>query len=177
MPIGFDINAADFARLGHDFNRLPAEVKQVVFARAFRRVGTMTRTRVIRHNAKRIKIPQKHVRKRTSKLQGTGGTRRIRVESGWISLGELGARQGARGILTPGRSQVRSGFMATVGGGHRNAFRRVGAARLPIQKLYGPNPANDIATSPRVYEALLQDVMKSHMAKRMLHELTRILPD
>lgn len=176
MPIEIDVNAADYARLSREFNRLPAEVQNVVFARAFRRVGTMTRTRVIRENAKRIKIAQKHVRKRTSRLEGRGGTRRIRVESGWISLGELGARQGARGVITPERSQVRGGFMATVGGGHRNAFKRVGASRLPIRKLHGPNPANDIATSPRAYEAILQDVMRSHMAKRMLHELTRILP-
>ena len=170
------VDAIDFFRLSAAFRRLPATIKLKVVNRAMRRMQTMGRTRVVRLASKRIKLPQKHVRAATSLPMGTGMRREITVKSDWIPLGKLKPRQGKRGVSVPMRGSFRSAFIASMSNGHSGVFKRVGKARLPIRELYGPNPANDIATSPEPYQELLEELIVDELGGRLLHELSRALP-
>ncbi len=170
------VDARAFFALSGEFARLPRQIKTTVMRRAYGRVIGMAQTRVVRLSAKRISIPQKHVRARTKPGFARGMSRSIKVKSGWIPLAELGARAGRRGAIVKGRKSVRGSFMATMGNGHAGVFKRTGKSRLPIYQLYGPNPANDIVTSPKPFEDVLYQVARDNLAPRMLHELTRILP-
>jgi hypothetical protein len=171
------VDASDFFRLSRQLDNLPSAIKAKVIRRALRRMQTMGRTRVVRLAAKRIKIPQKHIRERTTLPYGDGQSREIVVRSNWIRLGKLGARQGVRGALVRGRKSIRGSFVLQAGAGGAGVFKRVGKARYPIRELYGPNPANDIATSPEPYQQLLNELIADELGNRMLHELSRILPD
>ncbi|MEM9734253.1 MAG: phage tail protein [Pseudomonadota bacterium] len=172
------IDARDFFNMSKEFRRLPREIKGKVMNRAYGRVMSMAKTRVVRLSAKRISIAQKHVRERVhNKANVSAAQRGLVVRSDWISLYALGARQGRRGVLVKGRKSIRGTFIANMSSGNTGVFRRAGADRLPINKMFGPNPANDVATSPDPFEDIMADVAESHLAPRMLHELLRILPD
>ncbi|MBZ8133241.1 phage tail protein [Afifella sp. IM 167] len=172
------IDTSDVARMGRHISRLPAEMRVKAASRAMSRVRSMATTRVVRRSAERIDIPQKHVRGKTrsfAAFNAGGATQVILVRSGWIPLEELGARQGKRGVSIRGRGQIRGAFRASMGSGHRGVFKRVGSARLPIRELFGPNPANDILTSPDEFLDVLEDVMRDVFAPRFLHEVDRLL--
>lgn len=65
----------------------------------------------------------------------------LRASTRLIPLIEFGARQTSQGVRAAkpwGRSQVfKSTFIATMPGGHRGVFRRVGKRRLPIVEMMG----------------------------------------
>jgi hypothetical protein len=65
----------------------------------------------------------------------------MRASTRLIPLIEFGARQTKQGVRASkpwGRAQVfKSTFLATMPGGHRGVFRRVGRKRLPIQEMMG----------------------------------------
>lgn len=169
-------DAAEFTRFEREFKRLPHQLRAKAFSRAMRRVSRTVRTRVVRRSAERISIPQKFVR-RTYTMLGTGrNTIEAVVRSGWIPLYKLGARQTRRGVTVRGRGRIDHAFIATMQSGHTGAFMRIGARRLPIRELFGPNPASDIANSPDVFEKVLVDVAETELAKRLLHETSRLLP-
>lgn len=167
-------DASDFWQLSDAFARLPAEIRTKVAARAMARVGDMGRTAVGRRIAERVKLPVGIVRERMSTYVSSGDAV-IRVKSNWISLYRLGARQTRTGVTVRARGSYRSAFIATMNGGTA-VFKREGASRFPVEALYGPNPANDIRTSPQVYQDLLIDIAERMVLPRMLHELGRILP-
>nr|WP_295465225.1 phage tail protein [Mesorhizobium sp.] len=167
-------DASDFWRLSDAFVRLPAEIRTKVTARAMARVGDMGTTRVGRRIAERVKLPVGIVRERMSTYVSSGDAI-IRVKSNWISLYRLGARQTRTGVTVRARGSYRSAFIATMNGGTA-VFKREGSSRFPVEALYGPNPANDIRTSPQVYQDLLIDIAEKTVLPRMLHELGRILP-
>lgn len=167
-------DASDFWRLSRAFERLPDDIKHKVATRAMGRVGDMGRTRVVRRIAERIKIAQAFVRGATSAWTGADGAT-IRVSSKWISLYRLGARQTRSGVTVRGRGSYRSAFIATMNGGTA-VFKREGASRFPVKALYGPNPANDVRSSPDEYQKLVEDIARQYVLPRMLHELGRILP-
>lgn len=175
--VALAVDAREFFDLSKEFKRLPAKIKTTVANRAMRRMQTMGKTRVVRLAAKRISLPQKPVRAVTTTPMSSGLKRSIVVKSGWIPLGKLKPRQGKRGVSVPKRGSYRHAFMAAMGNSHSGVFRRSGKSRLPIYELYGPNPANDIATSPEIYQKLLTELITEELAPRMLHELGRILPD
>jgi hypothetical protein len=43
--------------------------------------------------------------------------------------------------------------------------------------LFGPNPAHAITNNPEVYLDVLAEIIRDHLAPRMLHEIGRLLPD
>lgn len=132
-------------------------------------------TRVVKRLAERVDVPQKMVRERTTAYQA-GGEARVHVRSDWIPLYDIGARQTASGVMVKTRGSYRHAFIAGMKSGHVGVFRRTTSRRLPIREQFGPNPANDIVSSPDVYEQLLVDVATTHVMPRMPHELGRILP-
>lgn len=168
-------DAADFWRLSREFARLPHEIKAIVTTRAMRRVADMGRTQVVRRLVERIDVPAGVVRSRTH-AQEIGGQAIVSIRSKWIALHELGARQTRTGVTVRLRGSYRSAFIARMGSGHAGVFRRDGKARLPISELFGPNPANDVATSPDVYQQLIDQVAETHVLPRLLHEMGQALP-
>lgn len=168
-------DAGDFWRLSREFAQLPSEIRAIVTTRAMRRVADMGRTQIVRRIAERIDVGANVVRARTH-AQELGGQAIVSVRSKWIPLSELGARQTRAGVSVRLRGSYRSAFMARMGSGHAGVFRRDGKARLPISELFGPNPANDVATSPDIYQQLIDRVAETHVLPRLLHELGQALP-
>lgn len=170
-------DASDFAQLGAAIGKLPEDIRTKAAARAMRRVTEMTRTRLVRRQAPRLKLPQRLIRERTTALFNAGGnTAGVVVRSNWIPLYKLGATQGSRGVRVRLRGSYRSAFVATMGSGHTGVMKRTGTARLPIRELFGPNPAHDITNNDQVYLEMMAEVMEQVLVPRMLHELSRLLP-
>jgi len=169
------VDAREFFALSQHFAKLPKVIKERVTTRALRRMQQRGTTEAVRQASRRIKLLQKLTRPAFSPSKVSSSEARIYVKSGWIPLSKLATGQGARGVKLSGRKQIRGSFLSTMGSGHGGVFKRTGASRLPIKELYGPNPANDIATSPDEYADLIADIMGKELGGRMLHELGRAL--
>jgi len=173
----FRADASDFDQLGRAIAKLPDEIKAKAMARAMSRVSDMARTRLIRRQAPRLKLPAKQLRALTSAQFNAGGRTIDLIErSNWIGLFKLGARQTRTGVTVRARGSYKSAFIAKMGSGHSGVMKRQGAARLPIRELFGPNPAHDITNNEQVYLQLVAEVIEEVLAPRMLHEVGRLLP-
>ena len=164
------IDARDFARLGRLIGSLPADIQRQAIASATRRVGEMARTAVVRRIAADSGMRVGDVRAVT-RMFASGDTATIAMKSGWWPLSKLGAAR-----------QTRSGVTVRNWGAHRGAFvgkgqvfRRISAARLPISMLWGPNPVAEVHQEPESYEAILAEVVATHLTPRVLHEVDRLL--
>lgn len=170
-------DASDFAHLSRAIAKLPGEIKAKALARAMRRVSQTARTRIIRRQAPRLKLPQRVIRERTTAQFNAGGnTAEVVSRSRWIPLYKLGASQTSKGVRVRLRGSYRSAFIAQMKSGHRGVMKRIGDSRLPIRELFGPNPAHDITNNDGVYLSVLAEVMGEVMVPRVLHELDRLLP-
>jgi hypothetical protein len=174
-----EVDDSDLVHLTRAISRLPQDIKVKAVARAMRRVTEMARSRLVKRQSPRIKIPQGLIRKLTEAHFNAGGnTQEIIVRSGWIPLYKLGASQTRQGVTVKLRGSYRHAFLATMKSGHRGVFlRRDADKRLPIRELFGPNPAHDITNNPDVYQAVVAEVVQEVLLPRFLHELGRILPD
>lgn len=173
----FHADASDFEQLGRAVAKLPDQIKAKAVARAMRRVSETARSRLVKRQAPRIKLPQSIIRERTTALFNAGGnTAGVVVRSNWIPLAKLGARQTRKGVTVNLRGSYRHAFLAGMSSGHKGVMMRVGTSRLPIRELFGPNPAHDITNNEEVYLQLLAEVMEEVLLPRVLHELGRILP-
>lgn len=171
------IDASEFERTSNAFNKLPEAMRYVAFRRAMSRMTTMARTRVVRRIAERVSIPQKYVREVTgARFSQVDNSIEIKVRSGWIPLYKFGANQNRTGVKVRARGSYRHAFIASMASGHTGVFRRSGTSRLPIHELFGPNPANDVATSPAEYEQVAVELLEEALVPRLAHELDRLLP-
>jgi Prophage minor tail protein Z (GPZ) len=175
MSVQFSADSSDFARRSAAIGKLPAAIRHRAFASAMRRVGDTATSKIVKRDAQRIKVPQKIVREKT-RVFTFGDTSEISVKSGQLSLAKLGGRETARGVSVPLRGSYKGAFIAAMKSGHEGVMKRVGASRLPIHELYGPNPASDIVRHEPVYQQVLGEVMDTVLIPRFLHELSRILP-
>jgi hypothetical protein len=172
----FHADATDFDRLGKAFARLPSEIKHKAAGRALRRISSMGMTQVVKRAAERIDIPQKHVRDKTRSSIG-GEAITVTVRSDWIALSKLGARETRAGVTVRARGSYAQAFIARSKiSSDMAVMRRAGQSRLPVNQLFGPNPANDINTDPGVYLDVMAGIASTHLLPRMLHELGRLLP-
>jgi len=177
MTVELRIDASDFETLGRAIARLPGEIKAKAMARAMRRMRDMTRTRVVKRSAERTDIPVGMVRALTTAAFNAGGnTIEIVEKSGWIGLYKLGARQTRTGVTVRGRGSYRSAFIAKMKSGHTGVTIREGKSRFPIKELFGANPAHDVTNNPDVFIEVLAEVIESHLAPRVLHEISRLIP-
>jgi hypothetical protein len=173
----FDADASDFVHLSRAIARLPEDIKVKAMARAMRRVTDTARSRLIKRQAPRIKLPAGVIRKLTTAHFNAGGnTQEVIVRSGWQPLYKLGATQTAKGVNVRLRGSYRHAFLATMSSGHRGVFLRQGMKSTPIRELFGPNPAHDITNNEEVYLPLVAEVVQDVLLPRFLHELGRILP-
>ncbi|WP_128291994.1 MULTISPECIES: hypothetical protein [Afifella] len=178
------IDTSDVLEMGRALQNLPGEIRAKAMSRAMRRLNSMAKTRVVRRDAERINIAQKHVRERTrlsASFNAGGHTQDLILKSGWIPLEKLGARQSKRGVIVVKRGLYRHAFRAGMDSGHRGVFRRVPGTRMrkknkeQIREQFGPNPVNDILTSPEEYLDVLEAIVKEMFAPRLLHEVDRLL--
>ncbi len=172
-----EADASDFTHLSRAIARLPADIKAKAIARAMRRVTDTARSRLVKRQAPRIKLPAGVIRKLTTAHFNAGGnTQEIIVRSGWLSLYKLGATQNAKGVKVKLRGSYRHAFISTMSSSHRGVFLRQGSERTPIRELFGPNPAHDITNNEEVYLPLVAEVVQDVLLPRFIHELGRILP-
>lgn len=175
-----DADAFEFAALSRAIGKLPAEIRAKALARAGRRVTEMARTRLIRRQAPRIKVPQRLLRElTTARFNAGGNTSDVVVRSGWIQLYKFGATQTSKGVRVRLRGSYRHAFIAAMKNGHKGVFQRAGdpiTQRLPIRELFGPNPAHDITNNDQVYLSFVAEVVEEVLAPRVLHEIGRLLP-
>jgi len=137
------------AVLAEQANRLPRELAIAINATA-----KATSRHMAKEVTQELAVAQKVVTKTLSqpkKASGTDLKAAVRLsKTGRISLKEFGARQNRQGVSykiskSKGRGLVPGGFQGPKPGAINtkwkgNAFKRVGKARLPIQKLMGPSP-------------------------------------
>jgi hypothetical protein len=177
MSAELTFDTSELQALGRAISRLPGDIKAKAMARAMSRMRDMARTRVVKRTAERVKLPPKRVRDiTTARFNAGSNTIEIIEKSGWISLYKLGATQTKSGVRVRLRGSYKSAFIAKMGSGHSGVMKRVGAARLPIRELYGPNPAHDVTNNPDVYLKVLAEIIEDHLAPRVLHEIDRLLP-
>jgi len=170
------VDASDFTTLARALNGLPGEIKVKAISRALRRVGEMARTQIVRKAAADSGMRVGDVRSKTLLFNAGGGTAEIIMRSDWWPLFKLGgARQTKTGVTVRNWGSHAGAFLGGLKSGHQGVFRRVGASRLPIRELWGPNPVAEIHQDEPAYEALLAEVAATHLAPRILHEVDRLL--
>lgn len=108
---------------------------------ALNRTIERARTQVTRALREQTGLKFGTIRAATSILKAGPGSlhAELRAKGGYTSLKEFGARQTKKGVSAApwGRRQVFDGtFIVRRYGGH--VYKREGARRFPIQKLYGP---------------------------------------
>ena len=184
MTIEVFLDATDIEQLSKAILRLPGEIKTKAMARAMVRMRDMARTQIVKRSAAHVKLPQKVVRDFTTAVFNAGGnTQEVIVRSGWVHLYKLGAKQTHRGVYVRTRGSYRHAFIATMKSGHSGVFLRhpgtkmVGKNKEKLRELFGPNPAHAITNNPEVYLDVLAEIIRDHLAPRMLHEIGRLLPD
>ena len=167
-----------FRELSKQIDNLPEKIKRDAYGAAFARIGAMAETRYKRVAAEHTKLPVQAIADNMNivvRHAGDGIT--IHLKGHWIPLSALRPRQTKTGVTVRPRGSYRHAFIATMKSGHEGVFRRAkGVSRFPINKMFGPNPANHVRRKPEVYAGMLEELIESHMLKRVLHELDRRLP-
>ncbi|WP_319517253.1 hypothetical protein [uncultured Martelella sp.] len=189
MVADIRIDASDVEQLARAIRNLPGDIKTKAMVRAMRRMRDMARTRVVKRNAKHVKIPQKVIRELTTAHFNAGGnTIEVIEKSGWIPLYDLRHRSTKRGVLVSGRGSYRHAWVGKVYAGknrveHLGIWRREPGSRMQsnpkkekIREMFGPNPAHAITNNPEEYLEVMAELIQEHLAPRFMHELDRILP-
>ncbi|MDI7924583.1 phage tail protein [Ferirhizobium litorale] len=177
MTAELRFDASELLNLSRAINALPDAIKTKAMASAMRRMREMARTRIVKRSAEHTRLPVGVVRKlTTARFNAGGNTQDIVVKSGWIHLYKLGATQTKRGVRVRARGSYTHAFISQMASGHRAVTMRVGDKRLPIRELFGPNPAHAITRNPDVYLDVIAEIIRDHLAPRVLHEIDRLLP-
>lgn len=177
MTVEIRFDASEIDNLGRAIAKLPGDIKAKAFARAMGRMRDMARTRVVRESARRTDLPVGMVRElTTARFNAGSATIEIIERSGWIGLAKLPHQQTDAGVRVKGRGLLKSSFRAAMKSGHVGIMVRSGSSRLPIQELFGPNPAHDVTNNPDEFIKVLAEIIEEHLAPRVLHELGRLLP-
>ncbi|WP_162901257.1 hypothetical protein [Breoghania sp. L-A4] len=150
------------------------------FRRGINKAGDKTYTATKRTVAKQVGLSQKQT-------EAKGGLRRVRANysaleyliisrGGHISLKEFKARQIAKGVSAAPWG-IRRVFASTFGlsagklGGH--VFKRAGAARFPIAKLFGPAIPREIVKDAS--RAAFVETVARELPPKIEHEIRRLM--
>ena len=98
-----------YKQLADALARLPKEMQNKVLARAFGRSKDVVERNYSQLASRRMKIEQKHIKKRLTTTVGKGDIV-MRIKSSQIPLAELNPRQGRRGVIIRGRKSIRGSF-------------------------------------------------------------------
>lgn len=176
MTAPLNIDASDFDRVAKIFERLPHGMQAIAFRRAAARTRSVVERNYARFASKHIDVPQKHIKARMrSRLDG--GAVELTVKSKNIALHELRASPRAYGVFVPGRGRYEGAFIPAASSRRAAGFvlQRKGAARLPTEMLFGPNPANAVARTPSVYLDVLSQIAKGEFAKVVMQQVAFLL--
>lgn len=152
-----------------------SKVSPQAASRALNRTIDTARTDVTRALVAQTGLKYGRVRRVSSTLRSSAAslTAELRTRDGYTSLKDFSARQTKRGVSAApwSRRQVFDGtFMIKVYGGH--VYKREGAARFPIQRLYGPAVPNEMVRG-QSRQAFYRAV-ETELPKRLDHELGRL---
>ena len=173
--VGISVHWQGLSRIRELLERA-AKVSPQATARALNRTAERARTEVTRALVKQTGLRFGVVRKATSLWRASPDSlsAEIRAKGGYTSLREFSARQTKKGVSAApwGRRQVFDhAFIVKRYGGH--VYKREGARRFPILKLYGPAiPVEMVNGASR--DAFFGAV-ESELPKRLDHELGRVL--
>jgi hypothetical protein len=163
----------DYAAL---YESIPLKIANAIVPRALNHVGDIARTQVKRELAKQTGLTVTVVDKSTRTVRAIPARHSYElVATGkQIPLREFAARQTRRGVSARpwGQRRVFPGtFVVRALGGH--VFRRVGRARLPIVKLWGPSLPRELLRGkvPDVFEQVVRD----RLPDRLIHEFEQAL--
>lgn len=167
--IAFRIDGAEFLAKSKALAAMPDKIRTTVLARGFRAVSRSSESKIVREVSAATSMRQKDVRSRLKTMHSDHDVTHV-VRSKWIPLAQLGgARQTSKGVTVRGWGSHKGAFLIGKFGG--NVYAREGKARLPIKKLFGPNPANHINTHPDRY----RQIMEEEAERRLLPEVERQL--
>lgn len=195
------IDASHLTRIARALERLPPDMQRIALRRASERTSKVIEYYYTRFAARHLGVPQ-HVFKKRLSSDAHGPDVELTVKSTNIPLHEMNSVQNSRGVYVRGRGSYIGAFLADRSskrgataryGSTRmpaalNAsatrtaqrvahyiLKRDGKARLPTHMLFGPNPANAIDRTPKVYEDLLKDLSHKEYMSVLLQQVTYLL--
>lgn len=171
-PLVYRIDAAAIQRLVPALTDLSRSQKNKVIPRALNRVGDMAFTQVKRILAKETGAKVGRVAKALSKIRASYGTHdyEIRARDEFMTLKDFGPRQGKKGVSAAPWHKRRV-FAHTFIGPNRHVFKRLTAARKPIEKLWGPAIPREMMRGKT--EQYVNEVAATHLVPRILYETER----
>lgn len=173
--VSISVRWAGLARIREMLERAE-KVSPAAVARALNRTADKARTDVTRALVVQTGLRFGVVRGAISIWRASAGSLQaeVKAKGGYTSLKEFGARRTKKGISAApwGRRQVFDGtFIVRKFGGH--VYKREGARRFPIRKLYGPAiPVEMVKGKSRL---AFFAAVESELPKRLEHELARTL--
>lgn len=197
----FKIDASHLSRIAKAVERLPPDMQRIALRRASERTSKVIEYYYTRFAARHLRVPQ-HVFKKRLSSDAHGPDVELTVKSTNIPLHEMNSVQNSRGVYVRGRGIYEGAFLADLSGkrgiaaryapggmpsalnasASRHAQRaasyilkRDGKARLPTHMLFGPNPANAVDRTPKVYEDLLKDLAHKEYMSVLLQQVTYLL--
>lgn len=161
---------SDLRKLSKQLSAVERKVLPKATNRSLNRVGSKVDTQVRRYVSKKVGVSQKMLKHRgffariSSNMKTLTTT--IRVMYGAIPLADFNPRQTKQGVTAKayGKRKVYNNTFIVESLG-RHVFVRQGKERLPIQKIYGPNPAS-IAKSAEL-DVILRKVISENLGKEM----------
>lgn len=172
--VGISIQWQGLAEIRQMLERA-AKISPQAVSMAINRTIERARTDVTRALVKQTGLRFGVIRQATSLLRASPATltAEIRARGGYTSLKEFGARQTKKGVSAApwGRRQVFDhSFIVKRYGGH--VYKREGAKRFPIRKLYGP--AIPVEMVKGQSKAAFLRAVENELPKRLDHELGRL---
>lgn len=171
------IDARPFDRVGDALAELSEKAQHKVTVRVLRRIGDMTKTRVVRLLAEETGLPQKRIRSVMQvRIGGTNEPRyEIKFRDQFLSLKEFDpvwdlTKNEGRGVGVRARPWgKRRVFPRTFLGPGMHVFVRFGKERQPIKKLWGPAIPRQVIIGQT--KPIVQDLARTHLVPRYLHEI------
>lgn len=176
MTAQLHVDASDFLRVARLFDRLPRDIQDIAFRRAAGRTRSVVERNYARFAARHIKVAQKLVMARMRSTFSSGDVTLI-VRSTNIPLHEIGASERGYGVYVRGRGRYDGAFIPPSSAARAAGFvlKRIGDGRLPTEMLFGPNPANAVGRTPKVYEDLLAEIARGEFATVILQQIGYLL--
>ncbi len=135
--LNLQIDAAGVNQLALNLAATEQQAKKALRS-TLNKMAAWVRTRSMKGMSKALQIQQKIIRRRLKavKFRDTpdGGAAKVWFGLNPVGMIYLGAKQTSSGVSAQGGRQVKGAFIAQGKGGGRQVFKRVGKARLPIQK-------------------------------------------
>lgn len=169
------IDAGKVAQVGELIGKIAGMFPQAV-ARALTRTAEETKTAVGRALVMQTGLPAREVGKALRATPASVGSlsAAIVARGSYVPLGRFQARQTKRGVsATPWAKRRIFGGTFVIPSYGNNVYKRVGKARFPLHKLYGPAIPKELPKDQSA--AAFWSTVPPVLAKRLDHEMGRLL--